>query len=365
LNLNKLYEDFYLDGKSMEDILQTSKELLSFRIPDEAIKLSENLHNYDMIKDKLFARVCSVERNRELLNGIPHMVREDLAVTYGIIVDDHNGLNIAKINYDMLGDWGITAEELHRDAMENSEKFTPARVESMFQALGMDDPEEEQEEPDLKMFIVTNEMRLFGATSLFYEGVMEKVAGRVHGDYYILPSSIHEMIIVPDNADMTLDGLESMVKDANSSILAEQDILTDTVYHYDATEKVFEKARGFVQRKAELTTVILPGKYCSQKKDYVNEGKTRTIFTFPKGTIIDDVDVGKSKVMLPDAEKLDDGSIRTHLPKEVVLLTDDAVVMRISPNVMNQAIGSIPEERSSVAFPESALTRRPEAALEI
>ena len=80
---------------------------------------------------------------------------------------------------------------------------------------------------------------------------MDQAAERAGGDFYILPSSIHEVLIVPDNGEMGLKDLEAMVKEVNATQVAPADKLTDSVYHYDSQAKIFELGEKFVARQAE------------------------------------------------------------------------------------------------------------------
>ena len=80
---------------------------------------------------------------------------------------------------------------------------------------------------------------------------MDQAAERVGGDFFILPSSIHEVLIVPDNGNMSLSDLEAMVKEVNATQVAPEDKLTDSVYHYDSQAKVFELGEKFVERQSK------------------------------------------------------------------------------------------------------------------
>ena len=80
---------------------------------------------------------------------------------------------------------------------------------------------------------------------------MDQAAERAGGDFYILPSSIHEILIVPDNGKMGLSDLENMVKEVNATQVAPEDKLTDNVYHYDSQAKIFELGEKFVERQSE------------------------------------------------------------------------------------------------------------------
>ena len=104
---------------------------------------------------------------------------------------------------------------------------------------------------DEKIFVATVPDKVHGAGVLAYQNFMDQAAERAGGDFYILPSSIHEVLIVPDNGEMGLKDLEAMVKEVNATQVAPADKLTDSVYHYDSQEKIFELGEKFVARQAE------------------------------------------------------------------------------------------------------------------
>ena len=106
-------------------------------------------------------------------------------------------------------------------------------------------PEDEQ------IFVASVPDKVHGAGVLAYQDFMDQAAERAGGDFYILPSSIHEILIVPDNGKMGLSDLENMVKEVNATQVAPADKLTDNVYHYDSQAKIFELGEKFVERQAE------------------------------------------------------------------------------------------------------------------
>ena len=104
---------------------------------------------------------------------------------------------------------------------------------------------------DEQMFVASVPDKIHGAGVLAYQDFMDQAAERVGGDFFILPSSIHEVLIVPDNGNMSLSDLEAMVKEVNATQVAPEDKLTDSVYHYDSQAKVFELGEKFVERQSE------------------------------------------------------------------------------------------------------------------
>ena len=114
---------------------------------------------------------------------------------------------------------------------------TKARFCSMFEVLSelMSDsfPQDEFCPADNMMFVLTNESKLNGAAMLLCPETMDKIAEQVGSSYYILPSSIHETLVVPFSDGMNVDDLKNMVHEVNSTQLSADEILSDSVYIYD------------------------------------------------------------------------------------------------------------------------------------
>ena len=100
-------------------------------------------------------------------------------------------------------------------------------------------------------FVVTNQQRIDGAGALFYPEVMDNLGELLGQDYFILPSSIHEMLVLPDNGEVSADELSMMVTEVNATQVAPTERLTNDVYHFDTKDHVFEKADRFTERQKE------------------------------------------------------------------------------------------------------------------
>ena len=91
-----------------------------------------------------------------------------------------------------------------------------------------------------------------GASAIFYSGLMDQIGELLKGDYYILPSSIHEMLACRDDVEMTIDELKCMVTEINIDEVRPEERLADEVYHYDTKCRVFEKASDYKSRISKL-----------------------------------------------------------------------------------------------------------------
>ena len=257
LNITKLYEE-YEDGKDFENIVKDAAEVADNALSNRPDFNLEAFKDYDSMKDKLAVEVVSAERNKDLLETVPHKDIEDMAVVYRFVLGDTQaGTGSILVTNQLLDNYGITAEQLHEDALKNAPEIRPLVIEGMGEVLakqmGVDDlemlglnipPEQEQ------MFVASVEGNVHGAGVLAYQNFMDQAADRVGGSFFILPSSIHEVLIIPDNGKFDTTSLENMVREVNATTVDPTDQLTDSVYHYDAEAKIFELAEKFEERTA-------------------------------------------------------------------------------------------------------------------
>ena len=106
------------------------------------------------------------------------------------------------------------------------------------------------EEETPSMYVLTNADKMNGANSILDAKTMEDISEKIGGDFYILPSSLHEVIILPDTPEMDKDYLEHMVQDINAGQVAPEDKLSDHVYMYDSVEKEIVLADKMPERVA-------------------------------------------------------------------------------------------------------------------
>lgn len=252
VNLTAFY-DMYQEGKTTGDIIHEMADVAVMQAPQMEYSV---FSDYEAAKDHLFIRVANKEANADVLAGMPHKEVEDLAITYHVLVNhDQNGIASAPVTDDLLRHYGVTAEQLHEDAIANSQRMLPAQLDSMQNMLfGMMTPEasdtlRDEPYPGSTMLVLTNNVQLNGAAALFYPGVMDQAAERLGGDFIVLPSSTHEVIMIPADGMTDFRSLEQMVKDINRSQVAPEERLSDHVYHYDAKERLFERADRHEMRK--------------------------------------------------------------------------------------------------------------------
>ena len=266
INLNRLYEAYKAQpGVTMETVCRKIADI----VIEAPIQVDlKAILNYEDVKDKLFIRVSSAEANKEVLEIVPHQLKEDLAITYHVAVGkNQDGLSSMLITNEMMKEYGVTQEQIHEDAMKSSPRVMVPEVSSIGALIDeiyqknilMLTPDERemlletlQESSEMPtFFVVTNTERIDGAGVIFYPEFMDNMGELLGNDFFILPSSIHQMLILPDDGQVDAEMLRDMVKEVNATQVAPAERLTNDVYHFDTKDHVFEKADRFTERQKE------------------------------------------------------------------------------------------------------------------
>lgn len=257
--INGLYR-LYQDGVSESQLVQKVMDAYEEAYINDTTPIQNTLSSFDKAKDRLFIKLINEEKNREMLQDIPHRMVQDLAVVYALhLKDEFDFSGTVTVTNTLLQMWGIDEETLYTQAMLNTPKVNPAilcPLQEMMESLlptaqFLNAPPMDISEYDfdgftmkidsgnnMPLYIVTNQAKLFGAASLLLPHVMEKM-GEFLGSFYILPSSIHESIVVPASCDMEASELIDMVRQVNETNVDPEEILSDNIYYYDNDEKSF------------------------------------------------------------------------------------------------------------------------------
>lgn len=192
----------------------------------------------EKMKIQIIFTLINTDRNEELLKKTPHRKFHDLSVVYRLLVaqdSDKQTLQSILIQDPVAEVLGLSEEELYAMAKENTRRLLPPRIVSMGELLhecaGNVEVPVEEEIPDVSSYVITNRIQLNGAASILYGDILEEAAAKMGTDVYVIPSSIHEMILMPDK-DIDLADLECLVFNTNATEVLPQDYLSDSVYHY-------------------------------------------------------------------------------------------------------------------------------------
>ena len=235
------YYESYMAGRQLEQIVEDIVKLY------EEIRLDrpwdcEAFRDYEGVKDRIVFKLVNTVKNRKFLSNVPHLAFLDLSIVFYVLVDvSEEGTAAMVINSIHANSWKIQTETLWEDAVKNVRNLLPAEFVTMNHALkalmGQEDYDsgdlflEEQQDYD-QMYVLSNKFRNYGAACIAYPNVLEMIGQILKKDYYILPSSVHEVIIVPYSEGFVCSKLDKMVQEINSTQVEEEDVLSSHVYLY-------------------------------------------------------------------------------------------------------------------------------------
>lgn len=252
-NVEKAF-DSYEAGTDMDEVVNHTADSVekAFR---EAPQIDITaITDYEQMKSKLSMEVVSADRNADLLQNVPHEKMEDMAVVYRLMLGQMDeGSGTVLVTDQLMERFGITHEQLRQDALENAPEIRPSEIRGMSEVMNEIAPGMAPEiaPEDEQMFVASVPDKIRGAGVIAYPNFMEDAAEKMGGDFFVIPSSIHEVLLVRDNGEMTSKDLENMVKEVNATQVEPEDQLTDHVYHYDSKDHIFEMADKFEQRQQE------------------------------------------------------------------------------------------------------------------
>lgn len=233
------YEE-YLEGRPMEEIISDYIRSREGAMPEKDIPLPD-ITDFEAVKDTVCLKLVNRERNRENLAGTPHRDLLDLAVTYFIPVAlDGAGDGSITVADGHFGLWGVDEDTLYRHALENTRRLYPARLVTLAEVV--QEMTGIRVEEKTEMYILYRGNREYpGASAMLDISILKEFAAG-HGDLYILPSSIFEVLLVPVANPVSTDPAfyTDMVRDVNRTQVEPEEVLSDNVYLYHADTGVID-----------------------------------------------------------------------------------------------------------------------------
>ena len=217
--LEEFYQK-YLKGQQVPDLADSICNIYQ-EIRVKKTCDCQNLFDFENVKEHIVYKLIRRDANEELLKQIPYEPFLDLAVVYYIQIDNTRfGSAAIQIRNEHLRYWRVEKEEIRRLAEKNTPRIYPAQIQKIVRF----------------MYVATNEQCSLGAAVMRYPNLWEKVRGMIGESFYILPSSIHEVILVPESFGMEPERMTEMVKEINQTGVAPEEVLSDSVYYFDGEE---------------------------------------------------------------------------------------------------------------------------------
>lgn len=280
--IDSLYEAYKTGRIGLNDIASIIASEY-FKYLEPPFKNLSDIMDFKLARKRLAFRVVNTALNAEFLNSVPHMDILDLSlVFYYLINDDSGSLSCCTVTDYLINKWNLSPEKLYDSALKNAPRLLPSSLSSLDEAVcrildpktadsqtveqigsssvsvsvpsskpvynsgHVPDPGSETGQTKkpcgAAAFVLTNTAGVHGSAVIFYKGVPEKCFDLIGESYFILPSSIHELILVRES--MVRDPLElaKIVRSVNLSSVSRNEFLSDQVYHYSAAAGCIEYA---------------------------------------------------------------------------------------------------------------------------
>lgn len=251
------YFELYENGVSLSEILMGIYANYFQNTVQSFENLPENVSDYEQIKDRIVVQLVNRDMNQALLEEVPgkEIPDTDLAAIFKIpLFTDERGTATIRVTKEMMEPWGQELETVYQDALANTERDNPAQLTTLgammsellelpiFQnEVKWEKPETCEMEP-YEQYVLTNADRMYGAATLLYPEVLQQLSDNMQSNLFILPSSIHELILMRDTGELNAIELQTMVMGVNQEAVLIEERLSDEVYYYDGKEHTLSMA---------------------------------------------------------------------------------------------------------------------------
>ena len=265
-----IYIDRLYHNNITEAEVKEAAELLNSDFRKAEMKEDMDLSgflDFEKAGERLAFRLVNKEKNRELLKEVPYKTFFNLALVFYYSVQEppFGGKAAILVHNTHMKLWNTNVDELFQIAFRNSPKLFPGEIEGMeevikdilAEGLRKDIPHNSTEQMEftqewmeeiltqmtqelagakLPMYVLTNRQKFYGAACMLYPGILKEFAKKLGQDFFILPSSVHEVILVPAKDAADKDTLKEIVTDINRTQVAEDEVLADSVYLYSSSQ---------------------------------------------------------------------------------------------------------------------------------
>lgn len=243
----KPFWEAYEGGVTLADLVKRILQIYREDTPGESVDMSF-FRDFEKVKDRICYRLIDAKQNKELLEKIPHIPFLDLAICFYYAYEGEAlGSGSILIYHTHMNLWKTGTTDLMRLAQVNTPRLFPWECNSMESVIrelyeqenegNFTGDEQQQFLTEVSMCILSNRQRIFGAACILYPGVLEELARKADANLFILPSSVHEVILLPDSRQEDPLQLKSMIYEVNRTQLEPEEVLSDSLYYFERLEK--------------------------------------------------------------------------------------------------------------------------------
>ncbi|MDE7477498.1 MAG: hypothetical protein K2M91_06055 [Lachnospiraceae bacterium] len=208
------------------------------------------LLNYENVKKRIVYKLINAEKNKGLLEDVPHKDFLDLSIVFQCLVslEEIGEEALILINNTHSGIWNVSVEELYQAAMENTHRLCPYEIKDITDVLCEIMVEENPEEfscndfmaqfsESIPLYALSNKSRVNGAACMLYPNLIQDFADIAGSSLYIIPSSIHELLLLPSKYAERSNEIKDMIKMVNDTQVKTEEVLSYSLYFYDREKR--------------------------------------------------------------------------------------------------------------------------------
>lgn len=251
------YYDGYLEGQELDELSESVVESFLEADRKSPICTGEELKEFNKIRDQIVMELINYKDNAQQLMGRPHRKIDDLAVVYAIeFCGEFEGIARAKLLNEHMEMYGVAEEKLYDLALANTRRLYPPFLMNVdpFELLEGKSTNilvEGKNEYSNGMYALTNVVKQHGAVSILYPDVLHQIQEIVGEDYYMIPSSIHEMLFV-GKSWIDPKELGEGIREINEAEVNRQEWLSDHLYEYDFEKETLVSVKESMVKTKDL-----------------------------------------------------------------------------------------------------------------
>lgn len=258
--MNRYYRELK-EGIPLNEIMEKISVQMEGCREMELMMSERHIDDYQYMKQYLNISLVNTKANRRKLLHMPYMEMEDLSMICRIEMPCPEGLAITEVMNETYKMWGVSKETMFGAALKNLWEYKDYTLqtytsitEHVFEGKGkpqnlLDAPDGTSADPEEILYVLTNRENIRGASAILSPRVMNKISNLFPEGFYIIPSSIHETMIISKGRRLEIKDLEEMTHDINLTRVADEEILSDHIYEYDRNAGRIRQALKPVEKK--------------------------------------------------------------------------------------------------------------------
>lgn len=231
-------EPYYRAYKNGMDIANIMTNIRNEYIASlkNAKKAEEQMQYLSEYRERIFIKVVNYEKNKDELEDCPYIPFHDLAITFRYMVfKDKSGMSSVIVTNRLAKGWDIDTKELYNLAYDNTKRFFPPIISRLDDVLFQDLDEHIGKSVYSGFFLLSTDCGLNGSSYIIYKEMLSEFSIKYGCDLFIIPSSVHELVLVLKEEGRNLEHLRSIIKDVNELIVPGVDFLSDNIYYYSVS----------------------------------------------------------------------------------------------------------------------------------